>query len=91
MAALAIAQGVLQGASGLAGIYGAYKGAENAERDYELALEEFKALKRRAEQQDEVQAQQLELGNIVGLGQYAQGEQKNVLDQYGSYNRMIGR
>lgn len=88
---LPVIQGVAQGVAGLASIYGAYKGAQQAEKDYDLALKTFKDAQLRAQNQDILQGQQIELGNIVGLGQYAQGEQKNVLDQYGAYNRRIGR
>jgi len=84
-------QAGVQVASGLAKIYGTYQGAKMAEKSYKLAVDEFEEAKRRAKEQDVLAKQQIQLGNITTLGGYAQGQQQNVLDQYGQYNRMIGR
>ena len=71
--------------------YGSYKQSQQAEKDYALAMENFRQEQERQRKQDAQQMQQQQFQNNIASGQYATNQIKDVTDPYTAYARAMGR
>lgn len=73
------------------GAYGALKQSRQANRDYALAMEQFRQEQERQRRMDAQQQQQQSFQNNLASGQYATNQIKDVADPYIQYARAMGR
>lgn len=83
--------GAGQAAGGLGQIYGTYRGAELAEKQYQEDKRRYEDELQRMRMMDALTQQQLNLSNLGQFSQLAGQQQDRIANKYGSYNRMIGR
>lgn len=72
------------------GAYGTYQQSQQAQKQYELAVDAWKAEQERQRKELEAQQQQQLLENIAKGGTYAQGLVRNAQNTYGTYARQTG-
>lgn len=80
----------LQGAGLLSSAYGTYLQSQQADRDYELALQKWKEDQQRQNRMDAAAAAQLQTQNGLAAGQYSRSLSGDIEDPYIKYARALG-
>ena len=70
--------------------YGANEQANQAQKQYELAVQAWQAEMDRQARMDEQNQQQQYFANALTTAQYGQGVKKNNADAYSAYARSVG-
>lgn len=84
----ALAGGVIGGASSA---YGSYLQSQQADQQYQLALDAWQQEQERQKRMDAQNQQQQAFQNSVTTGQYATAQAKDIQDPYIQYARALGR
>lgn len=88
-----IAEGIAAGAQILGtgvSAYGAYKQAQQAQKQYEMAVRAWQDDQARQKRLDEESTQQMGFNNAMSTGQYAGGQMQSIQDPYLAYAKMLG-
>ena len=86
-----IVGGIGQLAGGLANVYGAYKGAQMAQKQFDEDKRRYENQLMRMREMDAISKYQMGLGNTQTFQQMAEQKGQGLQETYGNYNRTIGR
>jgi hypothetical protein len=70
--------------------YGAYQQAQQARKQYQMALQAWQQEQARQGRMDANTEQQQGLNNAMSVGNYAQGMSRDIEDPYIAYARALG-
>lgn len=70
--------------------YGAYQQAQQARKQYEMALRAWNEDQKRQREMDAINEQQRGINNSLNAGQYATAQANDIEDPYIQYARSLG-